>query len=653
MTRFASLLIANRSEIALRIQRTARRMGLRSIAVYSEGDRDARHAREADLAVCIGPAAPRASYLNIGALLDAARRTGAEAVHPGYGFLAESADFAQAVIDAGLVWVGPPPAAIRAMGDKANAKQLARRAGAPVVPGYDGADQSAAALTHAAQLVGFPLMIKAAAGGGGRGMRLVRDPQALGAAFASARSEAEHAFGDGRLLLERALDEARHIEIQVFADGAGNCVHLGERDCSVQRRHQKIIEESPSPAVDEALRARMGAAAIAVARAVHYVGAGTVEFLLDAEGAFWVMELNTRLQVEHPVTELRTGIDLVEWQLRVAAGEALPLAQDEIRFSGHAIEARLCAEDPAQDFLPQSGRVLRWRPDPEVRVDHALEDGAEVPPDYDSMIAKFVAHAPTRDAARLRLAAALDHSVVLGLETNKVTLARLLRDARFAAGAATTQFLQHGLAPEPCVPTPATIAAAAVLRAEERARGAGYGEWTSWSNSPARRMPARLRCAALEAPSEVTFAFADGLYRVWVDGREVALRLLALGAGSARLEVDGAHEATVFYALEEDAIVLSWDADSFRFDDVLHAPPASRSRGPVDGRLTAPMSGRVVAVNVAPGGALDAGAAAIVLEAMKMEHGLSLGAAARVTAVHVATGMQVSPGQLLLEFETA
>jgi len=653
VSRFASLLVANRGEIALRIQRTARRMGLRSIAVYSEGDRDARHAREADAAVCIGLAAPRASYLNIGALLDAARRTGAAAVHPGYGFLAESADFAQAVIDAGLVWVGPPPAAIRAMGDKAAAKRLAGQAGAPVVPGYDGADQSAAALTHAAQLVGFPLMVKAAAGGGGRGMRLVREPAALDAALASARSEAEHAFGDGRLLLERALDDARHVEIQVFADGAGNCVHLGERDCSVQRRHQKIVEESPSPAVDETLRARMGASAVAVARAVDYVGAGTVEFLLDAQGEFWFMEMNTRLQVEHPVTELRTGIDLVEWQLRIAAGEALHLTQAAIRFSGHAIEARLCAEDPARDFLPQSGRILRWRPDPGVRVDHALEDGAEVPPDYDSMIAKFIAHAPTRDAARARLAAALDHSVVLGLETNKAYLAALLRDARFAAGGATTQFLQHGFAPAPRVPAPAAIATAAVLRAAAHAQHAGYGEWTSWSNSPERRVPARLRWAALETPAEVTFAFANGLYRVWVDGREVALRLLSLGDGNARLEVDGAHETTVAYALDQNTILLAWDADSFRFDDILHAPPASRSRGPVDGRLTAPMSGRVVAVNVAPGGALDAGAAAIVLEAMKMEHGLSLGAAARVTAVHVATGMQVSPGQLLLEFEAA
>jgi geranyl-CoA carboxylase alpha subunit len=653
MARFASLLIANRGEIALRIQRTARQMGLRTIAVYSEADRDARHAREADAAVCVGAASPRESYLNIRALLDAARRTRAAAVHPGYGFLAESADFAQAVIDAGLVWVGPPPAAIRAMGDKAKAKQLAGQAGAPVLPGYDGADQSATALTHAAQLVGFPLMVKAAAGGGGRGMRLVRERTALDAALAGARSEAEHAFDDGRLLLERALEGARHVEVQVFADAHGGCVHLGERDCSVQRRHQKIVEESPSPAVDDALRARMGAAAIAVARTVHYVGAGTVEFLLDAHGEFWFMEMNTRLQVEHPVTELRTGLDLVEWQLRVASGEALPRAQDEIRLSGHAIEVRLCAEDAAQDFLPQSGRILRWRPDPELRVDHALEDGAEVPPYYDSMIAKFAAHAPTRDAARERLAAALERTVVLGLATNKAFLAALLRDPKFAAGAATTDFLQRRGAPPVHSPDAAAFAVAAVLLAAERARRARYGEWTSWSNSPERRMRARLRTGALDAPAEVSFTFAAGLYRVSVDGREIRFRLLALGEGDARLELDADHETTVSYALEGGTIHLAWAGSSSRFEDVLHAPPARRAGSALDGRLTAPMNGRVVAVNAEPGARVAADRAVVVLEAMKMEHGLMLGAEAQVTAVHVAAGMQVAPGQLLLEFEAA
>jgi len=653
MPRFGSLLIANRGEIALRIQRTARRMGLRAIAVYSEGDRNARHAREADAAVCIGPPAPRASYLNIAAILDAARRTGAAALHPGYGFLAESAEFAHAVIDAGIVWVGPPPAAIRAMGDKSEAKRVARAAGAPVLPGYDDADQSAATLTRAAESIGYPLMVKAAAGGGGRGMRLVRDANALGAALSAARSEAEHAFGDGRLLLERALEAARHIEVQVFADAQGRCIHLGERDCSVQRRHQKLIEESPSPAVDDGLRARMGAAAVAIAQAVQYVGAGTIEFLLDAQGAFWFMEMNTRLQVEHPVTELRTGIDLVEWQLRVAAGDALPLSQEAVRFSGHAIEARLCAEDVTRDFLPQSGHILRWRPDENLRVDHALEDGAEVPPYYDSMIAKLVAHGPTRDAARTRLAAGLDRSIVLGVETNKAFLAAVLCDRVFAADGATTDFLRRQPIPATPKPDAAAIAIAAVLGAAARARRAGYGEWTAWSNSPERHMRARLRSSGLDAPADVAVLFADGVYRVDLDGQSLRLRLLALRAHDARLELDGAYEASIDFAALEDAIHIAYRGASFRFDDVLHAPPTRRPSGPVDGRLTAPMSGRVVAVNVAPGATVDAESAVIVLEAMKMEHGLALGANAKVTAVRVSTGMQVSPGQLLLEFEAA
>jgi len=651
VTRFASLLIANRGEIALRIQRTARRMGLRSIAVYSEGDRDARHAREADIAVCIGAAAPRASYLNIEALLETARRTGAEAVHPGYGFLAESADFAQAVLDAGLIWVGPPPAAIRAMGDKAGAKRLVRDAGVAVLPGYEGADTSDAALARAAKKVGYPLMVKAAAGGGGRGMRIVRDAGALADAITAARSEAEHAFGDGRLLLERALQGARHVEVQLFADTQGHCIHLGERDCSPQRRHQKLVEESPSPAVDDALRSRMGAAAVAAARAVDYVGAGTIEFLLDRERGFWFMEMNTRLQVEHPVTELRTGLDLVEWQLRVAMGEPLPLTQDQIRFSGHAIEARLCAEEAARDFLPHSGKVLLWRPDESLRIDHALEDGAEVPPYYDSMIAKLIAHAETRDAARERLAAALDHSVVLGLETNKAFLAALLRDPRFARGAATTDFLQQQGLPEAARADAEAYAIAAVLIAETRARARGYCEWTSWSNTPARTMRARLACA--DTVRELALSYDQGVYRVTSGETETRLRVLALEDHAARLELNAEHESSVAYVRDADSVYLALAGGSFRFDDRLHAPPTRRASGPGDGRLVAPMNGRVVAVNAAPGATVNGDGAVIVLEAMKMEHGLSLGGTARVTAVHVAIGVQVSPGQLLLEFEAA
>ena len=475
-----SLLIANRGEIARRIMRTARRMGIHTIAVYSDADRNALHVREADTAARIGGAAPRESYLNIPTIIDAAKRTDADAVHPGYGFLAENADFAQAVINAGLTWVGPPPVAIRQMGDKAEAKRIAREAGVPTIPGAEPADQSNAGLIAAAKPLGFPLMIKAAAGGGGRGMRRVAADSELGAALDAARSEAAHAFGDGRLLLERALENARHIEVQVFADQHGNVIHLGERDCSVQRRHQKLIEESPSPAVDQALREKMGAAAVSLAKAVNYAGAGTVEFLLDAGGNFYFMEMNTRLQVEHPVTEAITGIDLVEWQLRVAMDERFTRQQSDIRFHGHAIEARLCAEDPARDFLPQAGRVALWRPAAGVRIDHALHSGAEISPFYDSMIAKVIAHGATRDQARERLAKALDDTVALGLPTNKAFLASVLRDNEFAAHGATTDFLSRRFPDiEPAEPDVATLATAAALLA----RNARYGEWNSWSNS--------------------------------------------------------------------------------------------------------------------------------------------------------------------------
>ncbi len=379
---FKSLLVANRGEIALRVMRTAKRLGLRTIAVYSDADRNAPHVRAADAAFHIGGSSPRDSYLNIQAIL----RAEGEAVHPGYGFLSESADFADAVQRSGRVWVGPPPSAIRAMGDKANAKQLAAGAGVPVLPTYEKDPE-------------FPVMIKALAGGGGRGIRRVLSQKEFPEALRTAQSEAQHSFGDSRVLLEKALLSPRHVEVQIFADRHGDCIHLGERDCSVQRRHQKLVEESPSPGVDAPLRAAMGAAAIKAALAVGYIGAGTVEFLLE-DGRFWFMEMNTRLQVEHPVTEAITGYDLVEWQLRVAAGEPLPARQEDVRFSGHAIEVRLCAEDPSREFLPQAGRLLRWQPSDAVRVDHALESGIDIPPFYDSMIAKLIAHASTREGAR-------------------------------------------------------------------------------------------------------------------------------------------------------------------------------------------------------------------------------------------------------------
>jgi geranyl-CoA carboxylase alpha subunit len=471
---------------------------------------------------------------------------------------------------------------MRSLGDKANAKKLAAKAGVPVLPTYNGAPQ-------------FPLVIKALAGGGGRGMRLVRSAKELGAALASAKSEAEHAFGDGRLLLEKAVLAPRHVEVQVFADMQGSCIHLGERDCSVQRRHQKLIEESPSPAVDAALRAKLGAAAVAVAHAASYVGACTVEFLLDEHGSFWFIEANARLQVEHPVTEAVTGLDLVEWQLRVAAGEPLPLKQADVRLDGHAIEARLCAEDPARDFLPQSGRLALWQPATEVRVDHALESGLEISPLYDSLLAKLIAHDPTRDEARERLAAALDATLALGVTTNKAYLAAVLRDTTFARTGATTSLLEERFAGWEA--PAADPALARGIYAVACAKAAAFGEWSGWSNMGRTEPPA------------------------------------------APCVLDG---STVHFAL---------DGHSYSWRDTTMDPPAKRAAELDGNRLSAPMNGRVVAVHARAGERVAAGSALVILEAMKMEHTLAAPAALRVKAVHVVAGAQVAPGSLLMEFE--
>jgi geranyl-CoA carboxylase alpha subunit len=635
-----SLLIANRGEIARRIIRTAKRMGVRTVAVYSDADRDALHLRDADAALRIGAASPRESYLNSAAIIAAARQAGADTVHPGYGFLAENADFAQAVLDAGLTWIGPLPSVIRQMGDKAQAKRIARHAGLPTVPGYDETDQSDGAFANAANAIGYPVMIKAAAGGGGRGMRHVAAESELAAALKAARSEAEHAFGDGRLLLERALEGARHIEVQVFADAHGNVIHLGERDCSVQRRHQKLIEESPSPAVDAALRQKLGAAAIALAKAVSYVNAGTVEFLLDARGDFFFMEMNTRLQVEHPVTETITGFDLVEWQLRVARGERFSRAQSDIRFHGHAIEARLCAEDPAKNFLPQAGTMALWIPADGVRTDHALASGAEISPHYDSMIAKVIARGRTRDEARDRLACALDDTVALGVATNKAFLAAVLRDVDFARGPTTDILARRFPKVSAISPDAETLAIAATLLAES----ANFGEWNSWSNNFARVMRARF------GDTDVALSHVDDAYHAAVGDSEIVLRVISITPPHARIMLNGVETAVTFAIAEH--IHLSLGGRSYSLTDTTHAP-AQRASAASDGRLVAPMNGRVVAVHAKAGDTAEAGRALIVLEAMKMEHALSVPQAARIKAVHVTAGAQVAPGQLLAELETA
>ncbi len=642
---FDKILIANRGEIAVRIARTARELGYATVAVASEADRDAPHLALADQAVVIGPAEVAASYLNIEAIIEAATRTGAGAVHPGYGFLAENADFAEACLAAGLVFIGPPADAIRLMGNKRLAKLRMAEAGVPCIAGYSGADQNDDALARAAAEIGYPLMVKAAAGGGGRGMRLVENEGDLAAALAGARSEAASAFGSDELILERAVVAPRHVEIQVFADAAGNTIHLGERDCSIQRRHQKVIEEAPSPAVGAALRAAMGEATVEAARAVSYVGAGTVEFLLDGEDRFYFLEMNTRLQVEHPVTELITGQDLVAWQLRIAAGEPLPLTQEEVTLSGHAIEARLYAEDPAAGFLPRTGPVLRWRPatGTGVRIDDGIAEGTEVRPFYDPMLAKLVAHGRTREEARRRLVRALAETEILGVTTNKRFLADVLDHPAFIAGEATTAFIAEHFPTDALIdaaPEPRLLALAAALLYERSADGE---DWRS--ATPAR---AELHLRHGEEKSVVAVQPMGGRsYRIGAAESELTLRLASDGDGRVRFEIAGLLERAA-YAFDGGLLHLELDGRQTTFGE---EPPYAQARREAigDGQLLAPMAGRIVAVRATPGEPVSKGDILVVLEAMKMEHEIRAGIDGTVAEVRVAEGEQVMPRQLLAE----
>ena len=611
---YSKILVANRGEIAWRVMRTAKAMGYRTVAVYSDADKEAPHVAVADEAVRIGPPPVGESYLSIDRILDAAHKSGADAIHPGYGFLSENEGFAAACEKAGIVFIGPPATAIAAMGNKAAAKRRMIDAGVPCVPGYQGADQSDGHLEKEARKIGLPVMVKAAAGGGGRGMRLVEAEGDLVEAIRTARTEAESAFGSGELILEKAVVDARHVEIQVFADNHGNVVHLGERDCSVQRRHQKVIEEAPSPAVDADLRRHMGAAAVAAAKTIGYRGAGTVEFLLGGDGAFYFLEMNTRLQVEHPVTEAITGLDLVEWQLRVARGEKLPLAQDQVAFAGHAIEVRLYAEDAYGGFLPQTGRIDVWRPasGPGVRTDHGMKDGLAISPFYDPMIAKVIAHGATREEARTRLVRALRETVVLGPTTNRHFLICLLEHPEFAAGKATTAFLSQHTFPAPPIDDAHWQMAANCLW---RASAAHYPEpLRGWRNSNPEPTPIRL----------------------------------AAGGTERLLQVEGlpeAHDAP--FHIDGNDIVVDLDAHTVRFTDKTYAPPEAAAAGS-DGKLRAPMDGRIVSIKVAPGDQVSRGQTLIVLEAMKIQHQLKAALDAKVEAISVQEGQQVSNRAVLV-----
>ena len=663
-TPFHKILIANRGEIALRVMRSAHALGYRTVAVYSTADREAAHVHAAHQAVCIGEPLPAQSYLNIAAIIEAARLTGADAVHPGYGFLAENEDFAQACRDAGLVFIGPSPEAIRAMGDKAGAKGLMIAAGVPCIPGYQGDDQSAAHLAAQAAQIGYPVMIKATAGGGGRGMRLVRQAAEFAQLLRSAQSEALNAFGDATVILERAIEAPRHIEIQILADRHGHAIHLGERDCSVQRRHQKVIEEAPSPAVDADLRARMGATAVAAVQAIAYEGAGTLEFLLDSEGHFYFMEMNTRLQVEHPVTEAITGLDLVAWQLRVAAGEPLTLAQHDVRYVGHAIEVRLCAEDVPAGFMPQSGTLLQWQPPDGVRVEHALQDGASIPPYYDSMVAKIIAHGRNRAEALRQLQSALHDLVALGVKTSQSFLRRSLAHPVFAAGQATTAFIaQHE----------------AELLSESRSTQAlAVAAWLlhqSGAVQPPREaarlahaLPVGLSLQVGEASlrAQVTQTGPQA-FSVQVDGQTHAL-VVARATRNAN-NAHNQHSAqsehsepfakvivdqvmhSVPWVRDGHSLWLHFAGHPLQVLDLTRAVGTKPGEQGGDGKVRASMNGRVIAVQVAVGDRVQAQQALVTLEAMKMEHVHAAPVAGTVTAVHAATGEQVPASRVLVEIQ--
>ena len=654
---FNKILIANRGEIACRVIRTARKLGYATVAVYSDADREAPHVALADEAVHIGASPAAESYLKFDAILDAARRTGADALHPGYGFLSENAAFAQACADAGVVFIGPPPWAIEAMGDKALAKKRMLAAGVPCAPGYLGEDQSDATLMLEARKLGYPLLVKAVAGGGGRGMRLVRADDELQAAIDGARREATSAFGDGTLMLERLIDNGRHIEIQVFADAHGNAVYLGERDCTAQRRRQKVIEEAPSPVVSPAMREAMGKDAVAAALAVGYRGAGTVEFIVDDQLRHYFLEMNTRLQVEHPVTECITGYDLVEWQLQVAAGAALPARQDEIRLTGHAIEARLYVEDPYSAFAPQTGQVLWWKPEAAVhgglasgrlahgiRIDDGIREGSVVSPFYDPMMAKVIAHGRDRDDAIRRLRAALAQAPLLGLKNNGRFLSDLVDHPAFRRAEMTTTLIDQWLdTGEPLLTAPAAshdawrVAAIAVASQDGN----------SWRANSVSAYGFNLRCGEHTRPVRV-HADRDGNVAVTLEGTTEAARVLSFDAGILRFELHGVQQSAIA-RIAGAQVHVAWRGHSFVFEEVSPFPAVDSLQDP--SRALSPVAGKVTHVPVAAGDLVTVGQQLVCVEAMKMEMWLCAQADGTVRALHARAGDQVESGALLVELD--
>ena len=627
MPAFTKILIANRGEIACRIQRTAQALGYRTVAVYSDADTDALHVQMADEAVHIGPAPVHQSYLNTEAILAAAQLTGADAIHPGYGFLSENPDFARACQQATLTFIGPSAEAIELMGSKRLSKLAMLDAGVPCIAGYQGSAQDDATLQREAERIGFPLMIKASAGGGGRGMRLVHQREQLLEQLRTARSEAMNAFGSDELILEQALIDPRHVEVQLFGDSHGNLIYLGERDCSIQRRHQKVIEEAPCPVMTPDLRQAMGEAALKAGRAVSYVGAGTVEFLLDRNGQFYFLEMNTRLQVEHPVTEMITGLDLVDWQLQIAAGQPLPLTQSQVTLTGHAMEVRLYAEDPAQGFLPQTGDVLRWEPAPGVRIDHGLLEGQTVSPFYDSMLGKIIAHGASREEARRKLLRAVEDSVLLGVATNQRLLIDLLKHPDFINGDFSTGLIAEHFSVIPQQTATAEQLKLAAALFYQHSANQHTQTLARWRNTAS--VPVTYR---LEANGQLHSVSVDDL-QLTTDGRHASL---VIKGGRRRIA----------YHLDGNRLWLPGLTVTDRTQQV-----ASRQADASSGTVQAPMDGAIVDIRVCVGETVSKGQLLLVLEAMKMEHPLKAGIDGTVKEMRVMTGDQVRNRQVLLEIE--
>ena len=648
---FDKVLIANRGEIAVRVIKTAKSLGYKTVAVYSEADANAPHVYLADEAVCIGPAPVGESYLLADNILTAAKKTGAQAIHPGYGFLSENAGFSNACEQANIVFIGPPSSAIELMGSKRLSKIAMKKAKVPCINGYEGASQELETLVTEAKKIGFPIMVKASAGGGGRGMRLVLEESDLEAQIKTARSEAENAFGSGELILEKAVIKPRHIEIQVFADKHGNAVYLGERDCSIQRRHQKVVEEAPSPFVDPDLRARMGEAAVQAAKACNYVGAGTVEFLVDADKNFYFLEMNTRLQVEHPVTELITGTDLVAWQLNVAAGQALPKTQEEICLTGHAMEVRLYAEDPANQFLPQTGPIHLWEPanGEGIRIDDGIQTGQTVSPFYDPMLAKIIAYGENREEARRRLIRAVEESTLFGTTVNSNFLCEVLRHPAFIQGEATTAFIAEDFSANstlsPQKPNDLATSLGAMISYLKAPPQIDYAnDLAGWSNTVQSPLPYQLRSD--EHQWQLTLQKDKNNYLIRGDDHAIELQLIGISADEL-IYVYNDIRRRCKYLLSHGKIFLRLDSEYFVFKDCTHAA-SSAQEVEGSGLIKASMDGAIIDVLTEPGARVEKGQALVMLEAMKMEHPLKSDVNGIVDTVNVTIGDQVKLRQLLV-----